>query len=70
MKDNRVFDALLENLRNNDTDASNNEYGHYFNIDDSYDAFELLFGTKFTDEIESRLKSFSEIQFRSFINSM
>ena len=68
MKDNRVLDALLEKLRNNDTDASYNEYGHYFNIDDAYNAFELLFGTKFTDEIGSRLKSFSENQFRSFIN--
>lgn len=67
VKDDRILASLLEKLRTNDS-GTKNEYGQYFSIEDAYKAFELLFGTKFTSEIGSRLKSFSEDHFRSFIN--
>ena len=62
-----ILAALLQKLRTNDSDTRN-DFGQYFSIEDAYKAFELLFGTRLTSEIGSRLKTFSEDHFRSFIS--
>lgn len=66
MKDDRVLAALLEKIKTNDTADTKENSEKYFNIQNAYKAFELLFGTRFASQIE-KLKSFSEEHLRSFI---
>lgn len=65
INDDQIITMFLDKIKANASDFADGDVTQYLNMEDAYNAFGVLFGTRLNDKFASRLKAFTEEHLRS-----
>lgn len=65
INDDQIITMFLDKIKANASDFADGDVTQYINMEDAYNAFSVLFGTRLNDKFASRLKTFTEEHLRS-----
>ncbi|XP_014472140.1 PREDICTED: uncharacterized protein LOC106743119 [Dinoponera quadriceps] len=68
MNDDQIITMFLDKIKANASDFADGDVTQYLNMEDAYNAFGVLFGTRLNEKFASRLKTFTEEHLRRSLN--
>lgn len=60
MNDDQIITMFLDKIKANATDFADGDVAQFLNVENAYNAFSVLFGTRLNEKFTSRLKAFTE----------
>lgn len=64
INDDKIITMFLDKIKANATDFADGDVAQFLNVENAYNAFSVLFGTRLNEKFASRLKAFTEEHLR------